>query len=96
MPGMSSHQPLREALEAAAVAALGSKRAAALGADLDTFAIDLSRVASAPLPDDAEPWESGGVPGRRGRRRAATGQGRASASRGPRTAGRRSPPTPPA
>ena len=60
MPGMSSHEPagLRVALQAAAVAALGSEGAAALGADLDTFAIDLSKVASAPLPDDAEPWAS--------------------------------------
>ena len=60
MPGMSSHEPagLRVALQAAAVAALGPERASALGADLDTFAADLSRVASTPLVDDAEPWAS--------------------------------------
>jgi hypothetical protein len=49
---------LRSALQAAAVATLGAKRAAALGSDLDAFATDLARVASTPLADDVEPGTS--------------------------------------
>ena len=50
-----SLETIRSDLRAAARRHFGEERAEALAADLDAFARDLSRVAEASLPAEAEP-----------------------------------------